>query len=187
MTTYRIGDWRSDLAAGWVERDRLILCERHYPDARLMSVFVVLVENAGTVVSTEELLEKAWPDRVVGRDSLSTAIYGLRKLLHDDATAPSYIRTEARRGYRLIAPVSSIRRSSHLQTISQQRITVPLAVFLAGVLGATLLDPTSFSVGDNQDPDKASLHNQPSREYSTDMCPDRRNKGPDLVATSSTG
>ena len=67
-----------------------------------------LVENAGEVVATEILLEKGWPDRVVSRDSVTTAIYQLRQLLGDAAENPKYIRSEARRGYRLVAKVRAV-------------------------------------------------------------------------------
>lgn len=68
-----------------------------------MLVFSELVRRHGTVVSSAELLNAAWSDRVVSRDSVTTAIYQLRQLLGDKAYDPLYIRSEPRRGYRLIA------------------------------------------------------------------------------------
>lgn len=114
MSTFRVRDWRINLSAGWIERSSLFRRHRIYPDTRLTALLSVLIANAGSLVPTERLLAEAWPDRVVSRDSVATAIYELRKLLGDDASAPTYILTETRRGYRLIAGVEmNSERSRH--------------------------------------------------------------------------
>lgn len=187
MTTHVIGDWRADLSAGWIERNRPVFRERSYPDARLMAVLVVLLENAGSVVSTEELLEKAWPDRVVGRDSLATAIYGLRKLLHDDAAAPSYIRTEARRGYRLIAPVSIIRRPSNLQKFTRPAVAISAAAIVLGIAGVAVLDVLSPGAGELEHSASTKSFSASKYKHSIDMCPEKRLRRSELVTASPTG
>lgn len=70
-------------------------------------VLVVLLENAGNVVSREELHSGVWgPDVVVDFDhSLSNAIKKLREALGDSADNPRFIETLSRRGFRFIAPV----------------------------------------------------------------------------------
>jgi DNA-binding winged helix-turn-helix (wHTH) protein len=100
-----IGAWRVDFDAGWIEPRRLFWSRRVNVDARLLLVMSLLVRRSGQLVTVEQILDTAWPDRVVGRDSVSTAIYQLRQIIGDNAQEPSYIRTEARRGYRLVAPV----------------------------------------------------------------------------------
>ena len=72
---------------------------------RLLSV---LLENAGEVVSREDLRERLWPaDTFVDFDhSLNTAVRKLRAALGDSAETPRFIETVARRGYRFIAPVT---------------------------------------------------------------------------------
>jgi TolB-like protein/DNA-binding winged helix-turn-helix (wHTH) protein/Tfp pilus assembly protein PilF len=69
-------------------------------------VLVHLAQRAGQVVSRDELLSAVWPGVVVGDDALTQAVIKLRKALGDDARRPEYIETLAKRGYRLIAPVS---------------------------------------------------------------------------------
>ncbi len=103
-----IGDWQVEWDAGWIRSRKSCWKKRQYPDPRIMAVLHLLADRAGDVVSVDDILDEVWHDRVVGRDSVSTAIYQLRQLLGDQSQRPSYIKTEARRGYRLIAPVSEV-------------------------------------------------------------------------------
>jgi DNA-binding winged helix-turn-helix (wHTH) protein len=100
-----VGSWRVDLQHGWMARRNIVIGRRKRPDARLLQVLQILIDNAGRTVSTEKILQSAWPDRVVSRDSVTTAIYQLRQLLGDTADNPQYIASQPRRGYRLIATV----------------------------------------------------------------------------------
>jgi len=70
-------------------------------------VLLELVANSGKVVTREELQQRLWPaDTFVDFDvGLNTAIRKLRQALNDDADAPRYIETLAKRGYRFVAPV----------------------------------------------------------------------------------
>ena len=99
-----IGAWRVNFDHGWIAPRNRFCGRRVNIDARLMLVLSLLVREPGQLVTVEQILGEAWSDRVVGRDSVSTAIYQLRQSLGDNAQQPSYIRTEARRGYRLVAP-----------------------------------------------------------------------------------
>lgn len=67
-----------------------------------LQVLVSLLENAGEVVTREELRQKIWPvDTFVDFEhSLNTAIKKLRQALGDNAVHPKYIETLPRRGYR---------------------------------------------------------------------------------------
>jgi predicted ATPase/DNA-binding winged helix-turn-helix (wHTH) protein len=65
---------------------------------RLIDTLLVLVENAGHIVSKDTLLERVWPEGFVDESSLQQNIYLLRKTLADwDQNA---IETLRRRGYR---------------------------------------------------------------------------------------
>jgi DNA-binding winged helix-turn-helix (wHTH) protein len=70
-------------------------------------VLLELVANSGKVVTREELQQRLWPaDTFVDFDvGLNTAIRKLRQALNDDADAPRYIETLAKRGYRFLASV----------------------------------------------------------------------------------
>src|SRR5690348_3584154 len=64
-----------------------------------------LAENAGRLVSKDELFAAVWPGLVVTDDTLVQSIGELRRALAEDAR---FIRTIPRRGYRFEAAVSPI-------------------------------------------------------------------------------
>ncbi len=102
---WNVGSWRIDFGARRMTKRWRARSSGAAIDGRLLQVLRTLVENAGEVVTTDVLLERGWPDRVVSRDSVTTAIYQVRQLLGDNAENSKYIRSEARRGYRLVARV----------------------------------------------------------------------------------
>jgi len=98
----QIGDWvadpRDDSLARGVERVKL--------EPRTMRLLMRLAQTPGAVVSQEELLESVWTGVVVGTASVYQSMSQLRKVLGDTDDPPRYIETVARKGYRLIAPVT---------------------------------------------------------------------------------
>jgi DNA-binding winged helix-turn-helix (wHTH) protein/tetratricopeptide (TPR) repeat protein len=65
----------------------------------------VLVENAGRLVTKQELLDAVWPDTAVEENNLNHNVSVLRKALGEKATGQQYIETVPRVGYRFVAPV----------------------------------------------------------------------------------
>jgi TolB-like protein len=63
-----------------------------------------LVENAGRLVSKDELIEAIWPNVNVADGSLARCVSDVRQALDDDAQR--FIKTVPRRGYRFDAAVS---------------------------------------------------------------------------------
>jgi TolB-like protein/DNA-binding winged helix-turn-helix (wHTH) protein len=61
-----------------------------------------LLQHPDRVLDKEELLAAVWPGVVVTEHSLTRAVKDLRRALDDDAAAPRYIETVARRGYRFM-------------------------------------------------------------------------------------
>ncbi len=102
----RFGVFEVDLAAGELRKNgaRLRLQEQPF------QVLAVLLENAGRVVTREDLRQKIWPaDTFVDFDhSLNTAVNKIREALGDSASNPRFVETLARRGYRFIAPVNGV-------------------------------------------------------------------------------
>jgi DNA-binding winged helix-turn-helix (wHTH) protein/tetratricopeptide (TPR) repeat protein len=78
---------------------------------KAFAVLKYLLERRGELVTKQQLLEAVWPATFVGDAVLKDCIRQLRDALHDDATAPRYIETAHRRGYRLIAQIDSEPRS----------------------------------------------------------------------------
>jgi DNA-binding winged helix-turn-helix (wHTH) protein/tetratricopeptide (TPR) repeat protein len=64
-----------------------------------------LIERAGALVTTEELLDAVWPGTYVSDGVLKVCITELRKALGDDPGAPRYIETVHGQGYRFVAGV----------------------------------------------------------------------------------
>ncbi|MCP3962482.1 MAG: AAA family ATPase [bacterium] len=65
-----------------------------------------LTENAGQLVSKEDLLEAAWPGAFVGEEVLKGCIGELRKVFGDDPRKARFIQTYPRRGYRFIGSMA---------------------------------------------------------------------------------
>src|SRR4249920_1741004 len=63
-----------------------------------------LVEDAGQLVTKEELLRAGWAKTHVSAGVLKVSILEIRRALGDDPAAPRFIETVPRRGYRFIAP-----------------------------------------------------------------------------------
>ena len=106
MRIMRFGVFEVNLAAGELRKNgaRLRLQEQPF------QVLTVLLENAGSVVTREDLRQKIWPaDTFVDFDhSLNTAVNKIRDALGDSASSPRFVETLARRGYRFIAPVNGL-------------------------------------------------------------------------------
>jgi cholera toxin transcriptional activator len=102
----RFGVFEIDLTAGELRKNgaRIRLQEQPF------QVLTALLQNAGQVVTRDELREKIWPaDTFVDFDhSLNTAVNKIRESLGDSASSPRFVETLARRGYRFIAPVDSV-------------------------------------------------------------------------------
>ena len=77
---------------------------------KAFDTLLVLVQHASHVVEKEQLLREVWPDIYVDEGSLSHNIHGLRKVFGDDSSAPRYIETIPKRGYRFVAPVKVSRK-----------------------------------------------------------------------------
>jgi DNA-binding winged helix-turn-helix (wHTH) protein len=75
---------------------------------KLTDLLFYLLDHAGDLVTKESLLDALWPGANVTENALAQAMSELRQALGDDAQSPQYIRTIARRGYRLIAPVEAL-------------------------------------------------------------------------------
>jgi two-component system response regulator RegX3 len=71
-------------------------------------VLRLLMENAGTVVKRERLLEEVWETNWFGSTkTLDVHVSALRRKLGDDPAEPTYIHTVRGVGFRFAAPVAS--------------------------------------------------------------------------------
>ncbi|MFL6467437.1 MAG: winged helix-turn-helix domain-containing protein, partial [Pyrinomonadaceae bacterium] len=74
---------------------------------KIVKTLAVLIENRGSILSKDELIEKVWDDSIVEESNLSQNLYILRKTLGTKPDGGQYIETLRRRGYRFNAEVSS--------------------------------------------------------------------------------
>ncbi|MBZ5600810.1 MAG: AAA family ATPase [Acidobacteriia bacterium] len=74
---------------------------------KVFDVLRFLVENAGRLVTQQELLEAVWPETFVQPEILRKYILEIRKALGDPPDHPVFIETLPKRGYRFIAPVNN--------------------------------------------------------------------------------
>jgi len=109
MTTpraMRFGEFELDLRSGDLSNDGVRV---NLPDQPLQ-VLTALLERPGELVTRDELRQRLWPsDTFVDFEhGLNAVVKRLRDVLSDSAEAPRFIETIPRRGYRFIAPVSSV-------------------------------------------------------------------------------
>jgi|SRR5215471_13269262 len=69
---------------------------------KAFAVLLHLCENAGRLVTKEELLDCVWPEVHVTEGVLKRAVLEIRKALSDSVEEPRFIQTLHRRGYRFL-------------------------------------------------------------------------------------
>ena len=72
---------------------------------KVFDMLLILVQNAGRLVTKEYLLQKVWPDSFVEEANVSVNIATLRKALGEGDGEFEHIETLPKRGYRFIANV----------------------------------------------------------------------------------
>ena len=84
-----------------------------------------LMENAGQVVSKDQMIENLWQDRIVSEGSLFKAIANLRKTLKDLHLDDDLIRTIHGQGYMFTADVAEIPEDQEKVTQVQEETIQP--------------------------------------------------------------
>lgn len=74
-------------------------------ETKPLELLRALLEDAGNLVSKDELLDRIWPNVTVVEGSLPTAVHKLRLALGDESRPTQIIETVPRVGYRLAVPV----------------------------------------------------------------------------------
>jgi DNA-binding winged helix-turn-helix (wHTH) protein/tetratricopeptide (TPR) repeat protein len=102
----QLGPFTIDVSSGDVQKDGRRVRIPDQPTRLLLA----LLEKPGEIVSREELRTKLWPDdtNVEFNHSIHAAINKLRQALGDSHDQPQFIETIPRRGYRLLAPASTV-------------------------------------------------------------------------------
>jgi DNA-binding winged helix-turn-helix (wHTH) protein len=100
---FHFGTFELDARSGELHKSGLRLKLPEQP----VQVLLFLLENAGQVVTREQLRDQLWPaDTFVDFDKgVNRAINKIREALGDHAESPRFVETLPRRGYRFIAAV----------------------------------------------------------------------------------
>ena len=78
----------------------------------------LLVQEAGNLVTKEELMQRVWPDAFVEEGSIANNISMLRKILNPYFEGDGPILTISRRGYRFTAPVTLKSREASISVVA---------------------------------------------------------------------
>ncbi len=114
--------------------------------ARYLDALILLASENGRLVTKDRFMDEVWRGVPVTDEALTQCIRALRRALGDDASAPRYIETVPRHGYRLIAAVYPEQAgvvSRSVASTPHSGITIALDTFaaamgggLAGIAGA---------------------------------------------------
>lgn len=87
---------------------RQLLLEGDVPvrvGSRALEILVALVERAGSVVTKQDLIARAWPRTVVEESNLKVTVAALRRSLGEGRPGHRYLANVPGQGYRFVAPV----------------------------------------------------------------------------------
>ena len=109
MALYRFGQrdvLEFDSATGDVRRDGCCLRLRPQPARALER----LLQSQGELVSRAELRRALWPEDTFVHfdDGLNSCIKQVRAALGESGSAPGYVETLVKRGFRFVAPVTIV-------------------------------------------------------------------------------
>src|ERR1700691_4393160 len=92
---YEFGPFRLDPAQSLLLRDGQAVVLQ----PKAFDILLLLVRNAGQLITKEELLHTIWPTMVVEESTISQNVFWLRKPLGECEGGNRYIVTLPRRGY----------------------------------------------------------------------------------------
>lgn len=119
----QFGEFEADLRSGELHKNGLRVRLQEQP----FQVLAVLLARPGELVKREELRQQVWPQNtfVEFDHALNTAIKKIRIALEDDASAPRYIETIPKRGYRFVAEVRKVAGSSDPESDAGSHAVAP--------------------------------------------------------------
>ncbi|MGD0526133.1 MAG: winged helix-turn-helix domain-containing protein, partial [Polyangiaceae bacterium] len=101
---------------------------------RAFDILVELVQNAGSLVTTERLMARGWPDTVVADANLRVNVASLRKALGDGRNGRRFISTSIGTGYTFVSPVERAQREERrrVPTPEAHRSALPVRSGMVG-------------------------------------------------------
>src|SRR5262245_55284663 len=116
---YRFGEFHIDV------KNRLLLRRTEIIPLtpKAFDLLLIFVENPGTLLEKEELMELVWGNLFVEEANLARNVSSLRKALGENPKIPEYIVTVSGHGYRFVADVEDLSDADAGQTA--QELTLP--------------------------------------------------------------
>lgn len=114
--SFVVGEWTVEPDLDRLSRGNSHVCLR----LQIMELLLLFCRNSGELVSLEEISSVIWRGKFVTRSSVYGSLNELRHALGDDSHDPCYIETIAKKGYRLIAPVSNVPGDGSLADIASK-------------------------------------------------------------------
>ena len=97
---------------------------------RAVSILLSLVENAGSLVTKQHLIDRVWHGQFVEDSNLTVQIAALRRVLADEADGAAWIVTMPRRGYRYVGPIERLDDLADLPVSGMYRDPAPTIAVL---------------------------------------------------------
>jgi TolB-like protein/DNA-binding winged helix-turn-helix (wHTH) protein/Tfp pilus assembly protein PilF len=120
---------------------------------KAVELLLFLVQNAGRVLSKEEILDTVWENSFVEEANLSQTVFVLRKTLGENTKEPRFILTVPNRGYQFIA---SVREAAAKDAILEES-------FLSGEYSSNIQDSRLKIQDPNPNPNpKSEIRNPKS-------------------------
>lgn len=141
---------------------------------KAVETLLALVENAGQVLTKEELLATVWPDRVVDEANLAQNVAVIRKALGVERGAAGYIETFPGRGYRILGPISMSEEPGHTPPgedlprpagTRRWRLAALISLAAAAALGGLWLWRRAGEPNRQEVPHRVAIARQSGKEY----------------------
>lgn len=125
---HRFGPFQLDMAAFQLtENGRIVPLS-----PKALALLVLLVAQPTALVTKQAILATLWPDVTVTNNAIAQVLGQIRQALGDDPSAPRYVQTVPRRGYRFIAELASSSPEApdpSLSAVDRRRRTIAVSDF----------------------------------------------------------
>jgi DNA-binding winged helix-turn-helix (wHTH) protein len=131
---YRFGPFCLDPADRRLTREGIAV----EVSARYLDALILLVAEGGRLVTKDRFMDEVWRGIPVTDEALTQCIRSLRRALEDDASAPRFIETVPRHGYRFSAAVEACGIAAQAPSLAGERTTRLVSQTIAGAIGGGL-------------------------------------------------
>ena len=112
---FQVEDRIVDLARREVRRND----QRLEVEPRVFDLLVYLIANRDRLVTKDDLIAGVWRGRIVSDSALASALNAARSAIGDNGQDQRMIRTSARQGFRFVAPVAAIGKTTETPSWQQ--------------------------------------------------------------------